>query len=128
MSLKPAYIRSCWPFVLDGLKEVKKLRGGTWRFEDVYADCVHKVAHLWLADEGFVIFRPEVDDYSGQKILLVWMAWGQSDDDLIDKYLPQIVDIAKSQEFDILRFYRHAKGPSDYKGFRKTHTVYDMDL
>lgn len=128
MRLKPGYIRSHWAWIKEGLEEVKKLRGGTWRLEDVYAACVNQEASLWTSDDGFVIFKPIVDDYSGERILLVWMAWGKSKGDLIAQYQDQIVDIAKEQAFDILRFYRHAKGPAEYQGWTKTYTIYDMEL
>jgi hypothetical protein len=126
--LKPVSIRTCWPFVQEGLEEVKRLRGGTWRNEDVYADCVHGKAYLWLSDDGFVIFKAETDEYSGLKILIVWFAWGKANVDLIDKYQDQIVGIGKEQEFDIIRFYRNAKGPVEFKGWKKTYTIYDMEL
>jgi len=128
MRLKPAYIRSCWPWIREGLEEVKKLRGGTWRLEDAYAECVNGNAHLWICDDGFVIFKPIVDDYSGEKILLVWLAWGKKKGDLIDEYQDQIVEIARDQQFDVLRFYRHAKGPVEHNGWKKTYTIYDMEL
>lgn len=126
--LKPAFIRTCWPFVREGLEKVKALRGGTWRIEDVYADCIHKAAYLWIADDGFVIFKPITDDYSGENILLVWVAWGKANVDLVDKYQDQIVEIAKEQRFDIIRFYRNAKVPVEYKGWKKTYTIYDMEI
>lgn len=128
MKLKPAYIRSAWPFVREGLDEVKALRGGTWRNEDVYAAVVNRDAHLWTCDDGFVIFKPIVDDYSGEKILLVWLAWGKSKSDLIAEYQDQIVEIAKDQQFDKLQFYRNAKAPSEHNGWTKTYTIYEMEL
>lgn len=126
--LRPAFIRAEWAFVKEGLDEVKRLRGGTWRPEDVYADCIHKAAYLWVCDDGFVIFKPIVDEYSGENILLVWLAWGKSNVDLIDRYQNQIIEIAKSQDFTTIRFYRNAKGNVEHKGWRKTFTIYDMEI
>ena len=128
MRLRPAYIRSHWGWVQEGLREVKALRGGTWRPEDIYAECVNKDAFLWISDDTFVILKPTVDDYSGERILMVWMAWGKSKEDLMVKYQEQIVEIAKDQGFEKLQFYRHAKCFVEHKGWTKTYTIYEMEL
>lgn len=126
--LRPANIRAHWPFVREGIEKTKALRGGTYRPEDVYAACVNREAFLYLADEGFVILKPIMDDYSLERILLVWLVWGAGDADLIAKYQAHIVAIAKAEAFDRIQFYRHAKGSVESGGWTKRYTIYEMDL
>lgn len=128
MLLKPANIRACWPFVREGIEKTKALRGGSYRPEDVYAACVNREAFLYLCDEGFVILKPIMDEYSLERILLVWLVWGEGDADLIEKYQGEIVDIARGEAFDKLQFYRHAKGPVEYRDWVKTYSIYEMEV
>jgi hypothetical protein len=47
----------------------------SFRSEDVYAAVVSGEAIYWKAPEGFVISTVEIDEFSGEKTLLIWLAW-----------------------------------------------------
>lgn len=120
-------IRQVWDTVRPQLEYVKEIRGGTWRPEDVYAACVYGVADLYVDDKGFVILRPMVDDYSRERFLLVWMAYGEGYD-FMDRNQAQVVALARANGFTKLQFWRKARGNYESKGFHKEFTIYEMEL
>ena len=69
-------IRDEWGWVKIGLEEIlyadKTL---TFKVEDVYALCVTDQAALWIADGGFCITTTEVDEFTSEKTLLLWLGW-----------------------------------------------------
>ncbi len=73
-----ADIRKEWDWVSKGVREI--LEGTpqlTFRQEDVYAACVNGQAMLWITTEGFVVTTVEVDQFTEDRTLLVWLAWAR---------------------------------------------------
>lgn len=69
-------IRTCWEMVREGvsfiLEEDPQL---TFLAEDVYSECVNNRAMLFTSPIGFVVLTVEVDQFTQNKSLLVWIAY-----------------------------------------------------
>lgn len=125
--LKQTPIRQVWNWLRPKLEYVKDIRGGTWRPEDVYAACVNNEAFLYTAPEGFVALKPMVDDYSGERFLLVWIAQGDGGD-CIDRYQEQLIEIARDAGYNRLQFWRRPHGECESKGWKKAYTIYELEI
>lgn len=132
MTLKPvsiAQFRREWSFYRECLEKIKAIRGGSWRPEDVYAAVVNREAYPWTFPEGFMILKPIQDDYDGTPILLIWIAWGESTEHLLEKYREQTLEIARADGFERIQFYRAPKGVVEgWRGIRKAYTIYELDV
>jgi len=42
---------------------------------DVYAACEQGAATLWTTSEGFVVTTGETDTFTGERTMLIWLAW-----------------------------------------------------
>ncbi len=71
-------IRQEWDWVKVGIEEVLREHPQlTFRPEDVYTACVTEAALLWVAPEGFVVTTGETDNFTGDRTLLIWIAWAE---------------------------------------------------
>ena len=71
-----ANIRVEWDWVKPGIEKILAEQPQlTYRPEDVYAECVNGTATLFTQGRNFVITQMEVDQYSSNKIFLLWLAW-----------------------------------------------------
>ena len=68
-------IRTCWDEVRPGIEEILKDRTLNYRPEDVYAACVAEQAFLYKASYGFVILTVEVDEFTKERTLFVWLGY-----------------------------------------------------
>ena len=69
-------IREEWSWVKVGLEEILKAdKTLTFKVEDVYALCLMEQAVLWVSDGGFCITTTEVDEFTSEKTLLLWLSW-----------------------------------------------------
>jgi hypothetical protein len=69
-------IRTNRDWVLAGVQEV--LDGSpqlSYTTEDVYQACDKKLAVLWTTEDGFVVTTGETDPFTGNRTMLVWVAW-----------------------------------------------------
>ena len=73
--LVPTDIRTCWEEVRPGIIEVLKDRTLSYRPEDIYAACVTEQAFLYKASFGFVILTVEVDEFTKERTLFVWLGY-----------------------------------------------------
>ena len=75
-SPKHADIRTCWdkvkPGIVDILKDNPLL---TFIPEDVYSECVNERAFLYTSSVGFLVLTVEVDTFTKDKTLLLWIAY-----------------------------------------------------
>tara|TARA_R100000963_G_C4614341_1_gene83737 strand:+ start:149 stop:568 length:420 start_codon:yes stop_codon:yes gene_type:complete len=72
-------IRKEWEWVQPGIEEIMAEQPQlTFRPEDVYAACVNEQATLFtqkgITGNNFAVTYIEVNKYSGDKILLIWLA------------------------------------------------------
>jgi len=72
----PADIRQHWEVVKSGIVEIL-LENPTLTFipEDVYSECVNERAFLYMSPVGFLILTVEVDQFTKDKTLLLWIAY-----------------------------------------------------
>jgi len=68
-------IRTCWEEVKPGIVEILKDRTLSYRAEDVYAACVNNKAYLYKADHSFVILTIEVDEFTNEQTLFIWLGY-----------------------------------------------------
>jgi riboflavin biosynthesis pyrimidine reductase len=65
-------------WVLRGINEI--LRDNpqlTFTPEDIFVACVQGEARLWTTDEGMVVTTGITDVYTGERSLLIWLAWAK---------------------------------------------------
>ena len=75
---EPVYtdIRKCWNVIKTGILEVLKENPHlTYIPEDVYSECVNERAFLYTSPVGFLILTTEVDQFTKDKTLLLWIAY-----------------------------------------------------
>ena len=69
-------IRKEWDWVQEGIKQIiAEDCYLTFRPEDAYSLCVNDQAVLWVSDGDFAITTTEIDEFTGDKVLLLWLAW-----------------------------------------------------
>ena len=69
-------IRERWDKVKPGIVEILK-NNPTLTFipEDVYSECVNENAYLFTSLKGFLVFTIEIDRYTKDKTLYMWIAY-----------------------------------------------------
>jgi len=96
--LEPQDIRKHWDEIKPGLEEIKAEYPAlsTWRVEDIYAAVLAEQAVLYIVEEGFAICTMDVDEYSGETDLYIWIAYTWTKNgSMIKKYLPSFIAVAK---------------------------------
>ena len=86
---QPADIREYWLDIKDGILEILACNPQlTFLAEDVYSECVNDRATLFMSDIGFLILTTEVDQFTRNKTLLIWIAYtyDQGKHNWIDHY------------------------------------------
>ncbi len=69
-------IRQCWDKIKPGIVEIIKENPYlTYIPEDVYSECVNERAFLYTSSVGFLILTLEVDRFTKDKTLLLWIAY-----------------------------------------------------
>ena len=69
-------IRSTWNTVKPGLEQILKDNPNlTFLPEDVYSEVVNNRAFLYTSSVGFLILRVEIDQFTNDKTLLLWIAY-----------------------------------------------------
>ena len=69
-------IRSTWNTVKPGIKQILRDNPSlTFIPEDVYSECVNERAFLFTSPTGFLVFTIEVDRYTKDKTLYMWLAY-----------------------------------------------------
>ena len=75
---KPVYtdIRKCWDLIKTGILDILKENPHlTYIPEDVYSECVNERAFLYTSPVGFLVLTTEVDQFTKDKTLLLWIAY-----------------------------------------------------
>lgn len=125
--LTPANIRDHWDRIRPGVQCVISLSKADYRPEDVYAACVQGLAALYVDDPGFVILAPQVNVFTGRRELLVWIAWAEGNG-LIERYQPEIDDIARREGFEALVCWSNRRGFGRVPDWREVATVYERSV
>lgn len=84
---KVTNIRTCWPEVRKAIEGIiKETPSLTFIPEDVYSECVNERALLFTSKKGFLVLSTEIDTFTKDKTLLIWIAYTykQGDNNWID--------------------------------------------
>jgi len=122
MKLKATDIRQVWDDVQPGLQVIKNRFNPEWRTEDIYADCVSGNATLYMADGGFFVMRVDVERFTGQSTLFIWIVYGKAEDEW-ESYLDEIETLARSVGAKSISFESPRKGYQK-KGFEIENIKY----
>ena len=69
-------LREVWPLVKNGLEHILNENPQlTFIPEDVYSECVNERAFLFTSPIGFLVFTIEIDRYTKDKTLYMWIAY-----------------------------------------------------
>lgn len=132
---KPTYalVREEWVWVKRGIEEILAEQPQlTFRPEDVYAACLNGEAHLWVAPEGFVITTAEVDEFTGARTFLLWLAWARKrGNNCAFKYLSFFEEVAREHGFQNIETRTPISQLETYflaDGWKKDTVIYTRDL
>ena len=68
----------------------------TYTTGDIHAACEQGVADLWTTSEGFVVTTGETDLFTGERTMLIWLAWAKErGTNLVDKHQDFFIAQAK---------------------------------
>ncbi len=71
-----ADIRQCWGEIRKGIESIIDADPNlTFIPEDVYSECVNGRAQLFTSPIGFLVLTTEVDPFTSDKTLLIWIAY-----------------------------------------------------
>lgn len=122
-----------WSFYKECLLKIKAKRGGTWQPRHVFAAVQKGEAFPFEIPEGFVIFRAEQDAYDHARILLVWIAYAESGEDMMVKYADEVMALARTHGYDRIEFYRAPSAPAETDlgngaRVRRVYSVYSIEV
>jgi hypothetical protein len=128
-------LHEVWPQVLPGLEVVIKRTSPEWWPEDVYLSLKTASAFLYLCYTegeyvGFFILVPKLDEHSGKRSLLVWIAYSRSWGSTTEG-LHEIYKMAKSHGFQSVHFYSPRAAWArrlQAEGFRMTEIKFERSL
>lgn len=126
-------IREEWCWVKEGVEKILNDNPQyTYRPEDVYAACVSGQAQLWTTSEGFVVTSGELDQFSGDKSCLIWLAYAHElGAKLVVKYVDFFEKAATEAGYDRLEVRTAVPELGEYvlgQGWRLDTVVYSREL
>jgi len=72
----------------------------TYTTGDIHAACEQGAADLWTTSEGFVVTTGETDLFTGERTMLIWLAWAKErGTNLVDKHQDFFIAQAKTGGF-----------------------------
>ncbi len=119
--ISPTELHENWDLIREDLQK----HSDGWRPEDVYSCIQHNTSTLHIAEddgyEGFVVLTPQTH-FHGQ-VLHIWLAYGKN---LMEKYLPEIEDMARKIGAKEITFSSRRKGWEKY--FTPCMTMYRKEI
>lgn len=106
--LQAADIRLHWDRIKGPIAQILESDGD--RPEDVYADCRHGKAFLYVCEHGFVVLRRYLREDNGRPEVLIWLGYGEGGRELLAMYQSQLEDLARSVGADTLVFRTRRRG------------------
>lgn len=123
-ALMAADVRVVWDTILPGLQAVKAKTRASWRVEDVYHSLVAGSAFLYVGDPGFVIVESQVEPFSGEPVLLVWIAFSRARDG-VARFQAAVDALARAYGYSRLRFWSNRAGWEQAAGWDEVAQVYE---
>jgi hypothetical protein len=87
-------IRLVWDTIKPAIEALKVQWQFDWRAEDIYAQCLMGRAFCYTCEEGFMIVKPQENQFTLAKELFVWLCYSRATDGLSD-YYPDICGLAR---------------------------------
>ena len=87
-------IRLVWTRIKPALEELQHTWQLDWKPEDIYAQCLMGIAFCYTCKDGFMILKPQENQYSLAKELFVWICYSTANDGL-HEYYPDIKQLAQ---------------------------------
>lgn len=107
-------IKTNWTWIKPCLEKLKAAESGlSWIPEDIYASCVYGESRLYIGGEdpdSFMITRIDEDKETKKRTLFIWIAWGGSGHNIMDKYFTDLVRMAQSNNCDTMRMQSPRRG------------------
>lgn len=104
----------------------------TFTAADVYAACSKGAATLWTTQEGFVVTTGELDTFTGERTMLIWLAWARKrGTNLVEKYQDFFVNQARVGGFTKLETRSSVPELREYflgNGWQIDTIVYTRDV
>lgn len=110
--LKLIDIRLVWGNIKPIVEDLKNKHHLDWSPEDIYAQCLMGRSFLYSCNDGFVIVKPQENQFTLDKELFVWICYSKHNDGLTE-YYDDICAIAKDIYAKSILF------GSSREGFRK---------
>ncbi|TAM30259.1 MAG: hypothetical protein EPN60_05295 [Nevskiaceae bacterium] len=125
-ALNPADIRDHWDRIAPAVAEC--LLGDEDRPEDVYAACLYGHAHLYLAADGFVVFKKRRTRLGTE--LRVWCAHCTGPAGALVRYRPDVERLAKEIGARAAVFESHRPGFDRAlpPGWKRVSAVYELEV
>jgi hypothetical protein len=99
---------------------------------DVYAACEQGSATLWTADGGFVVTTGETDAFTGDRTLLIWLAWAsERGTNLVTQHQDFFIEHARKGGYNKLEVRSAVPELKDYiisQGWQIDTIVYTRDV
>jgi hypothetical protein len=129
----PGDVQAYWPYVAPRLVKLRAKTKARWIPEDVYAEIKTGSATLHIAGEGsdylgFVVLQAR-PDYDG-KTLWVWIACSDGKVDVVEKYEPELVAMARKIGAKRLEFSSPRKWERRLSGYgwAESHAVFAKEV
>lgn len=117
--------------VLAGIQSIcKRYDCGLDEF-DVFHSLVSGESSLYINGDGFLVLRQDIDRYTREKILFVWIAFAfRQNQNLLasEHYINWLEGLARSVKADKLQFCTSRKGYDKLPGWNKTITTFERRL
>ena len=105
-------IRLVWEKIEPHIVQIKTDLSMDWRPHDIYAQCLMGKAFCYTCEDGFVIVKPQENNFTLARELFVWICFSTAQDGL-SEYNEDIRAIAKNIHATAIIF------SSPREGFRK---------
>ena len=87
-------IRLVWDAIQPNIAKLQKDHDFSWRPEDIYAQCLMGRAFCYVCKDGFLIVKPQENQFTLAKELYVWICYSVATDGMIE-YRLDINELAK---------------------------------
>jgi hypothetical protein len=107
MTLQLADIRREWDRLKPHIERLHARIKPEWRPEDVFAECAHQKAFLYLSEEGFLIVQPITDAYSLEQYMHVWIGLsydGRIGEGMALRYSKELEELARANGYRRITF------------------------
>ena len=130
--LRWADIRAEWGWIKPRVDAIRDKCSKDWRTEDVYAACVYNKAQLFVGcgeweHRGFFILQVELNPYTLQNSLFIWLAQGETQG-LYPVFYSELRSIARFMNCSSIRFKSPRQGWNRAALIRPVMTEFELPM